>query len=217
MKTKNNKRNKRGRRLNYGQPQRTQLALPSRFPRAGADVTTLRCKGLTAIDSSTTGFSKQAIWLVPFHSPYVKTLANIVPTLDSFYQLYSRFIVSSMTVRVIPTISVLQGATYAANYEPAINEAPAGGGNPTSLNDVVISVHHCITTQSTAKGFSCRPIDYYGDWRACTKEGAQETQNNQGLIQVYSSHTTDPVQVIGQIEVDFTISFCGLRQFTPSS
>lgn len=218
MKTKNNKRNKRGRRLNYGQPRQTQFALPARFPRAGSDVTTIRCKGLTSIESSTSAFSKEAIWLVPFSSAFVKTLASIVPNLDAFSQLYSRYIVSNMTVRVIPTISVLQGATFAASYEPALNESPSGGGNPTGINDVVISVHHCITTQTTAKSFSCRPIDYYGDWRACTKEGAQETQNNQGLIQVYSSYTTETAdQVIGQVEVDFTISFCGLRQFTPSA
>lgn len=213
MNRKNKNKNKRGRRLNYGQPRNAQMSIPSRFPRPGGDLVTLHCKGLVAITASASGFSKGCLWMLPY-SATVATLATLVPNLDAMSQLYSRFIVNNMTVRIIPTISVLQGATFAVNYEPALTTIPATAGNPQSLNDVVISVHHCVTTQSQAKSYSCRPIDYYGDWRSCESDQPASTENNQGLIQWYSSYTAEGSPTIGQIEVNFVISFCGLRQFT---
>jgi len=212
-KNKNKKRARGRRRLNYGQPKNVTLTLPSRFPRPGRDMVTISARGVIDITSSVSGFSKGKMWVIP-RSAVVPTLATAVPNLDSFAKLYSRFIVSEMSVRIVPAVSVLDGSTWAVNYEPALNQAPTSGGDPANLNDVVISNHHALTTQVSPKGYTCRPIDYYGDWRS-TDIGTVgfETQNNQGLVQWYTSKTDPTVTgiTIGRIEVNVTISFCGLR------
>jgi len=214
-KTMKKNKSRSRRRLNYGLPKNVNLTLPSRFPRPGRDMTTISAKGVIDITSSVSGFSKGKMWVFP-RLAGVPSLASAIPRLDAFAKLYSRFIVSELSVRIVPAVSVLDGSTWAVNYEPALNDIPTTSGDPTNLNDVVISMHHALTTQTAAKGYSCRPIDYYGDWRS-TDIGSvgYETQNNQGLVQWYTTKT-DPTPsgvTIGRVEVTITISFCGLRQF----
>ena len=192
-------------RARYGQGRAMMAQLPGPFRRVGQDQTSLHCRGLLDMTSGTSNTAGY-LSLMPGARSYA-TLYTFVSTLDALATAYEMFVVTRMTVRVIPTIPLTSGAMIAVGYE---TQYDAETQTPDSYSDVMISANHVSTNQVEEKSFTFQPINYSNDWFR-TSIGANSSVRENGYLQWFSNYTGGgPGTVIGYLDVSFDITFAGL-------
>lgn len=203
---------KRGRtKLKAKVPSHKVTPLPSIF-RTGTDVTALRLRTSLSFVNTENNFASGIMALSPrvITTPQYLALGNIFPMLSGMSDQYTHFMITKLTVQLIPTTPMTAGGFVALNYEPDDTNI---SNPPTALSDVASSAHSDIAQVSEIAGIECNPSDYFNDWRLCTSTvGASTALTQCGVVQLYASNTgsTGIVAAIVQLELD--IHFSGFRK-----
>lgn len=199
---KNNRR-----RAQVGKPRTVVTRLPSPYNRLSADATVLKCRGVLTLKSFSSSYAGGILGLWP-RGGTTPSLATLVTNCSSMADLYDLFIVTSMTIKMIPTVPTTVGSILAVGYEPTTSEE---NRDPLDLADVLISKHHASTNQVSEATFSFQPRLYRNDW--CRTKAMSIDNTDNGYVQWYSSYTGGATgTTVGYLDISFDIAFAGLRR-----
>ena len=180
----------------------------SPFTRVPSDTTTLRLRGILSPSVSGVGVSAGFLSLTPTLTGGTSTLGDLVAALPNIATNYEQFMVHSVKVRVIPTVTTATGTLVAVGYEPSYDGVEVR--TPTTFNDVVVSQHHVLTNQIETKSFGFNADKYQNDW-CYTSATASSQKKTAGYIQWLTTTVGGSPPAIFYFYVQFVISFCGLH------
>lgn len=188
------------------------IQLPSPYNRLASDSVAIQGRGIHTLSyGGSGGYINGSLYLTPIAKAGIATLNSLLTTLGGLSGSYEKFIVPTLTVRVVPTIPMTVGAVIAVGYEPSFD---CEQGNPGSLADVMVSKHHALANQQAARQFSLQPMMYRGDWCMIDPTCSQRPDQDNGYLQWFSNYVGDGTAGVvgGYLDISFTIVFAGLHR-----
>ena len=203
---------KQGRRkMRIKPPSLTVTKLPPIY-RATPDTFSIRLKTAHSVTNTTAGNASLIIALTPstIAAASYYGLADYFPLLTGFQSQYTRFMVSRLSVRLVPVTPLTGGGYVAAGYQPDDSNT---SGPPTSLTDVTSALHSDIAQVTEIAAFTVMPCDYFNEWRQCTLTTGTTTFDSQaGVIQLFCANTAAITNVAALLELEVDIHFSGYRK-----
>lgn len=210
--TQPNNKTKRGRRkLPNGYITMVPRGLPSRFPSAPGDQTSINFKStiLVTVPSGSGTVGDLLVMGVGTGVPNVAYLSEVSQLFAANIQCYSRWMIEKLTVQLRATgVGGSANTFVAASYIPSNTSQDAV---PTSLSEVSQAINYAESALGTVGQFTTKPCDYYNDWRM--SDNGDPNDKQAGLIQIYGSGPGGSSSVTaGVLTVSGVIHFCGLRK-----
>lgn len=184
--------------------------LPSIF-RAGTDATAVRLRSSLSIANSGSGIASYILALSPTTigtAGYIG-LETLFPILGGMRQNYSRFMVGRVKAQLFPITPVTAGGYVALGYDPTDTNI---SGPPSTLSDVVSSVHSDIAQVTEIAGIEFTASDYFNEWRQCVNASGEQGYSQAGVIQLICFNTQATTVSAAVLQLEFDIHFCGYRR-----
>lgn len=193
--------------------------LPRTFTKF-VDTVPLRVRTTINLANTASGLSSKLLVLSPQQGTtagYI-WLGNALPVLNGLAVNYCRFMISHLSVTVVPVTPITEGGYVAVGFE-ADN---SGVSNPpVTLADVTTSIHSDVAQMTEMASISVKPAEYFNEWKTCDATGSNDNDEDAGVVQFLlvnyragpsGTPPASPIVGLAQIEVD--IHFAGLRSLT---
>lgn len=189
-------------------PSKQVQALPPIF-RAREDANALRLRTSVSIVNDAAGAASRILALTPISigSPGYLGLGNLFPMLTSMSGQYAKFMITKLTIELVPVTAATSGGYVAVGFEP--DEATTSGP-PTSLTDVTSAVHSDVAQVTEIAMIELNVSEYFNDWKQCSA-GLSSSVTQAGVVQVYCRNTGSVTDVAAIMQVEVDIHFCGFR------
>jgi len=150
-------------------------------------------------------------WLIALDPGSITTtqyvgLGDIFVPLIAFQETYSRWMVKRMRVETQMVTAATSAGYTAFNYEPT-NSTVASP--PTTLANVVNSIHHGLATPTIKDGYEVEVSSYYNDWRNTQPVGATGSQC--GVVQIVGSNTLGDGSTVALMDIEIDVVFAGYK------